>query len=281
MKTPMKTPTEMLPEVLPEDRALALARVLDGWPALPRVGALSTSRQGGVSEGAWGLAGGGAGGLNLGLHVGDVRERVLANRARLLSLTGVPILWLDQVHGTAVIDADSFINEEAGPAPPCADAAVCTRPGLALSVMTADCLPVLLTDAEGRCIGAAHAGWRGLCAGVIEATIQAMRHRLAPHAPIRAWLGPAIGPRAFEVGEEVRQAFLDQDRQAASGFTSGRASGKWLADLAVLARQRLRACGIDDVQGGKHCTFEAPERFYSHRRDRVSGRMASLIWIRP
>ena len=251
------------------------------WPAPARVCSLSTQRFGGVSEGSWGLAGGARGGLNLGQHVGDAALDVQTNRDRLRSVVGVPIQWLEQVHGTRVFNADDVIsqNEESTPSAPVADAAICTQAGRALCIMTADCLPVLFSDQHGQCIGAAHAGWRGLQAGVLETTVAAMRSRLGGQTPLLAWLGPAIGPQAFEVGEEVRQAFVHHDRQALSAFARAKAPGKWLADLEALARQRLQACGAIAVYGGGMCTVSDPARFYSYRRDRISGRMASLIWL--
>ncbi|MEY4862219.1 MAG: peptidoglycan editing factor PgeF [Pseudomonadota bacterium] len=251
------------------------------WPAPVRVRCLSTQRAGGVSEGAWGLAGGARGGLNLGMHVGDAALDVQTNRDRLRSVVGVPIQWLEQIHGTRVFNADEAMGQSAEPVSPTpvADAAVCTQAGRALCIMTADCLPVLFSDLDGHCIGAAHAGWRGLQAGVLEATVCAMRARLGAQAPLLAWLGPAIGPQAFEVGEEVREAFAHHDRNALSAFARAKAPGKWLADLEKLARQRLQACGGIAVYGGGMCTVNDPVRFFSHRRDRVSGRMASLIWL--
>lgn len=257
------------------------------WTPTPRVSALSTTRLGGYSQGPWGRADGQPGGLNLGAHVGDSPTEVAANRARLHALVGVPILWMEQLHGIEVFDADVDAAPGSGDAlascsphlVPRADAAVCTRPGRALCVMTADCLPVLLSDEQGRCIGAAHAGWRGLQGGVLEATVRAMRHRLPDQSELLAWLGPAIGPRAFEVGEEVREAFMRHDARAAESFRATGQPGKWWADLFLLARQRLADCGVSQVTGGGVCTFEDPRRFYSHRRDRLTGRMASLIWI--
>lgn len=234
------------------------------WPAPSRVRALFTTREGGISQGPYA-------GLNLGTHVGDDPVAVAENRRRLVVSEGLPgePLWLEQVHGTEVVVAASL------PAtPPRADAAVTQESGLVLSVMTADCLPVLLCDTEGQVIATAHAGWRGLCDGVLERTVAAMQ--LDPER-LLAWLGPAIGPSAFEVGAEVRAAFLARDAGAASAFVAR--GDKYLADLYRLARQRLAACGLGAVYGGGDCTFGDAARFYSYRRDGQTGRMAGLIWL--
>jgi len=249
--------------------------IVPEWSAPSAVHALVTTRAGGVSAGPFGLQDGSPGGLNLGLHVGDDPAAVSENRARLERILPAPVRWLEQVHGTAVHDADAPWNGTL----PVADAAVTLRPGVVLAVMTADCLPILLADEDGRGVGVAHAGWRGLAAGVAEATVDALRARLGPDARLTAWLGPAIGPSAFEVGDEVRQAFCDDDLAAASAFVPGAAPGKWWADLYALARRRLAARGVVQVGGGQACTVTAPQHFYSHRRDRRSGRMASLIWL--
>jgi len=245
------------------------------WRAPSAVRALVTTRTGGVSEGAFGLQGGAPGGLNLGLHVGDDPGAVAENRARLERFLPGPVRWLAQIHGTGVHDADAPWDG----VPPVADAAITLRPGVVLAVMTADCLPILLADEAGRGVAVAHAGWRGLAAGVAEATVDALLARLGQSATLTAWLGPAIGPRAFEVGDEVRQAFCDADPESSSSFVPGLAPGKWWADLYALARRRLAARGVVRVDGGTACTVSEPQRFYSHRRDRRSGRMASLIWL--
>lgn len=237
------------------------------WPAPPRVRAAVTTRLGGVSQPPYDS-------LNLGDHVGDDPVAVASNRRRLGTLIpDLPAepLWLNQVHGTRCLNADSA---QAGTE---ADAAVTEKPGVVCAVLTADCLPVLLCDRAGSVVGVAHAGWRGLLAGVIESTVTAM-HR--PGAELLAWLGPAIGPAAFEVGEEVRAAFLVRDPRAATSFRAG-AEGKWLCDLYALARQRLAALEVTAVSGGGSCTHEDARRFYSFRRDGVTGRMASLIWLAP
>ena len=254
----------------------ALPGLSPQWPVPARVRAFVTVRAGGVSAGAFGLDGGAPGGLNLGDHVGDDPVSVAENRARLRAMLPGPVRWLQQVHGTAVHDADApWDGEEA----PVADAAVATRPGTVLAVMTADCLPILLADASGRAVGAAHAGWRGLAAGVAETTVDALRARVGADAPLLAWLGPAIGPAAFEVGDEVREAFCDADAASAHAFAPGAAPGKWWADLYALARRRLASRGVDRIHGGGLCTVADPRRFYSHRRDRRSGRFASLVWL--
>lgn len=232
------------------------------WPAPPRVRALQTLRQGGVSTGPYTS-------LNLGDHVGDVAENVAANRQRVgLALPASP-LWLTQVHGTRVVDA-----AVATPAVE-ADGVMAKAPGVVCAVMTADCLPVLFCDRRGTVVAAAHAGWRGLCGGVLEETVAAMG--VAPSS-ILAWLGPAIGPQAFEVGGEVREAFLQTDGAAESAFAPGQ-GGKWLGDLYQLARLRLRRMGITAIYGGTECTYSDATRFFSYRRDGVTGRMASLIWL--
>lgn len=237
------------------------------WTVSPRVHACATTRGGGLSSGAYA-------GLNLATHVGDTAALVAANRALLrqtLRLPGEPV-WLEQVHGTEVVDLDA----ETPTATPCADASLTRAPRRVCAVLTADCLPVLLCERQGEAVAAVHAGWRGLLAGIIEQAVA----RLAPPARIAAWLGPAIGPRAFEVGPEVREAFIAASAGAEVAFTPAPA-GRWLADLHSLARQRLRQAGVADISGGVHCTFSDPERFYSYRRDGRCGRMASLIWLDP
>lgn len=232
------------------------------WPAPANVRAAQTTRQGGVSRAPFET-------LNLGGHVGDDPGQVSANRARLQAALELPAepVWLTQVHGVEVVPA------AAGSA--CADASWADRPGVVCSIMTADCLPVLLCDDGGEVVAAAHAGWRGLVAGVLEATVAAM-HR--PPQRLLAWLGPAIGPDAFEVGDEVRQRFLAADAGAADCFQPSPA-GRWLADLYALARRRLAQAGVEAVYGGEYCTVGQPELFFSYRRDGRTGRMASLIWL--
>ncbi len=254
----------------------SLPLLVPHWPVASRVRALVTTREGGLSSGPFGLAGGQPGGLNLGEHVGDDPDAVRGNRARLAAVLPAPVNWLHQVHGTRVFRATAGIATDP---PPEADAAVTAQAGVVLAVMTADCLPILLADAQGTVVGIAHAGWRGLAAGVAEATVDAMRGWLPPARPLVAWLGPAIGPGAFEVGEEVRAAFCDVDAAASEAFVPAAGGGKWLADLYRLARLRLARCGVEAVHGGGRCTVSDPQRFYSHRRDGRSGRMVSLIWI--
>ncbi|WP_316153496.1 peptidoglycan editing factor PgeF [Cupriavidus sp. BIC8F] len=258
------------------------AWLVPDWPAPARVRALSTTRQGGVSKGPYGLAGGAPGGLNLGTHVGDDPADVARNRARLAACLPSMPQWLEQVHGCAVATVD-HVAAPGAPVPQ-ADASLAAAPGHVCAVMTADCLPVLLCDAQGTVVGAAHAGWRGLCSGVIEATLSRMQAAAGAGAPRwLAWLGPAIGPDAFEVGAEVRDAFLAQaraDEQAAvaAAFRAG-APGKYLADIYALARMRLARAGCTEVYGGDACTVAEAGRFYSYRRDGVTGRMASLVWL--
>lgn len=233
------------------------------WPAPARVHACATTRLGGVSTGPYAS-------LNLAGHVGDEPAAVAANRRLLREALRLPAepLWLEQVHGTAVVDATQAAAE-------CrADASIAVQPGVVCVVMTADCLPLLLCDKAGSRVAAVHAGWRGLESGVIEATVK--RLGVAP-GELLVWLGPAIGPEAFEVGDEVRAAFVAHDLAAAAAFKPSPA-GRWLADLYTLAHQRLAGCGVQAVYGGGLCTYSDAARFYSYRRDGATGRMASLIW---
>jgi polyphenol oxidase len=234
------------------------------WPAPAAVRALQTRRGGGVSSGAFAS-------LNLGDHVGDDPLAVAANRRRLGAALQLPAepQWLDQVHGTRVValpDASSH---------PQADACWAVRPGVVCAVLTADCLPVLLCADDGSAVAAAHAGWRGLAAGVLEATVAALP---APPGRCLAWFGAAIGPAAFEVGPEVRAALIAADAGCAPAFTRGR-EDRWHADLYALARRRLLRAGVGAVYGGGLCTAGDAAAWFSHRRDGRSGRMASLIWI--
>ena len=247
--------------------------ILPQWGSpLPTVGALSTTRACGFSSAPYD-DGQGGGGLNLGAHVGDAMENVRRNRARLRRHLPAEPVWLNQVHGTRVVDATQAAEATE------ADASFTTQPGVVCAIMTADCLPVLFADKAGKAVGAAHAGWRGLAAGVLENTVARMRE--AGAADILAWLGPAIGPAHFEVGEEVRQAFVDRSAPHAEAFAPIAARpGKYLADLYRLATQVLQAAGVVDVRGGRFCTVAEPRRFYSYRRDGTTGRMASLIWLR-
>jgi YfiH family protein len=232
------------------------------WNVPPNVRALQTTRQGGASLAPWDS-------FNLGDHVGDAPATVAANRTSLRRcLPGEPV-WLNQVHGTFAVDVDFAPDGAEG------DAALARRPGRVCVVMTADCLPVLLCDRHGTVVAAAHAGWRGLLGGVLERTVAAMA---VDGADILAWLGPAIGAQCFEVGGEVRAAFVSADPDAAQAFVPG-AAGKWLCDIYLLARQRLQRAGVTAISGGGECTVSDAGRFFSYRRDGVTGRMASLIWL--
>lgn len=234
------------------------------WPAPVNVRALITTRQGGVSAAPYAS-------FNLGDHVGDDPVLVGKNRHDLTAILPAPPAWLTQVHGTLVLDA-STVTETA----PKADASIARAPGVVSVVMTADCLPVLLCDRAGTVVASAHAGWRGLLDGVLERTIESMA---VPAAELLAYLGPAIGPATFEVGDEVRQAFVAHSALAADAFVASSHAGKWLADLYLLARQRLQVMGVNAVYGGQYCTYTDVERFFSYRRDGITGRMASLIWL--
>jgi len=232
------------------------------WPAPSTVRAFSTLRQGGVSQGPWAS-------LNLAQHVGDDPAAVDENRRRLGAALGLPATpgWLQQVHGTRVLDA--------GAADRCGDASTTDQSGQVCVVMTADCLPVLFCNRAGTRVAAAHAGWRGLLSGVLEATIARFDDR---PDDLLVWLGPAIGPGAFEVGEEVRSAYLTDDAAAERHFRAAR-PGHWWADLYGLARGRLHRAAVTAVSGGEHCTYSDPARFFSYRREAITGRMATLIWL--
>ena len=247
--------------------------IVPTWDAPRRVRALFTTRPGGFSSGRFGAGDGG--GMNVGLGSGDDRDLVFANRARLARVLPAGPAWLQQVHGATAIDARLALDGSF----PEADASWTTTPGRVCAVQVADCLPVLLCDRDGTRVAAAHAGWRGLCAGVLEATIAA--GALRPERTM-AWLGPAIGPRRFEVGDDVREAFIDAAGPTVDETRAAfvpHAQGKWLADLPKLARIRLRAAGVRDVRASDLCTVADPGRFYSYRRDGVTGRMVALIWI--
>lgn len=243
--------------------------LLPDWPAPANVRAATSTRQGGVSQPPFDS-------FNLGGHVGDDPAAVAANRKKLgevLALPNAPY-WLSQVHGTTVVSLDG----EPGGLPE-GDASTTTQANTVCAVLTADCLPVLFCDRQGTQVAAAHAGWRGLAAGVLEATVASFN--TAPENLI-AWLGPAIGPQVFEVGDEVRQAFCQIEPRAAAAFMaidSDANEKKWLADVYQLARQRLVSVGVENVYGGGRCTFTEAETFYSFRRDSNTGRMVSLIWF--
>lgn len=251
---------------------MSLPLLRPDWPAPAAVQAVVTTRAGGVSPAPWDS-------LNLGTHVGDDPARVADNRARLqaalmaIAPCSAP-QWLNQVHGTVVVEAEPDAARRAALVP-AADAVTTTVPGLPCVVMTADCLPVFFCDRAGTRVAVAHAGWRGLCDGVLEATVA----RFAAPGEVLSWLGPAIGPAAFEVGEEVRAAFLAQDAGVAHAFRPSPNAGRWLADLYALARARLAAAGVTAVSGGGLCTVSDRERFFSYRRDGQTGRMASVIWL--
>ena len=235
------------------------------WPAPPSVCCLATTRLGGLSRGQYAS-------FNVGDHVGDDPLVVAVNRAKVAAQVRSEPVWLRQVHGTRVINAAEYLSPAL---PPEADAAFSRQAGVGCTVMTADCLPVLLCDEAGTVVAAVHAGWRGLLDGVLEATISAMG---VPGEKLLAWLGPAIGPRAFEVGDEVRRAFVTASVAATSAFQPT-ISGKWLADIYALARQRLAGRGVLRVFGGNLCTASDGERFFSYRRDGQTGRMATMIWL--
>ena len=244
--------------------------IIPDWPAPANVKALQTTRRGGISGTPYDS-------LNLGDHVGDAPLAVERNRILLNTLLPSEPVWLEQVHGTNVVNADMT------DCLPQADACIARHRAAVCVVMTADCLPLLLCDKQGSVVGAVHAGWRGLAAGIIEATVREMD--VAPQ-DLMAWLGPAISQQAFEVGEEVRALFVDANRQAAAAFTpsplmgEGKGEGdKWLADIYMLARLRLNALGITQIYGGKYCTYRESEKFFSYRRDGVTGRMGAFIWL--
>lgn len=237
--------------------------LIPDWPAPPNVKALQTTRQGGFSLPPYQS-------LNLGDHVNDPPHTVSRNRQQLSQLLPSEPLWLKQTHSTTVVRAD-----QAG-CHPKADASFATRPGAVCCVMTADCLPVLFCDHQGTRIAAAHAGWKGLANGILEQSIQQLG---LPASELMAWLGPAISQPCFEVGNEVRQCFIAHDAAAEQAFQAGNSPNKWQADLYLLARQRLQRAGIHAIYGDSDCTYRQPERYFSYRRDGVTGRMASLIWL--
>jgi len=236
------------------------------WPVPARVRALCTVRAGGVSLPPYKS-------LNLGQRVGDVPAALAENLRRVQGAAGLPSApeWLQQVHGQAVVDLDL-------PGPREADAAYTRTVGRVCAIQTADCLPVLFAARDGSVVGAAHAGWRGLAAGVLEETLAALTQASPPGTEFLAWLGPAISPAHFEVGQEVREAFVGPDIDAEIAFIDN-ARGRWQCDLYTLARRALARTGIAEIYGGEHCTYAETQRFYSYRRDGQTGRMASLIWI--
>jgi polyphenol oxidase len=240
--------------------------IVPHWPAHERVRAVSTTRLGGTSLPPFDS-------LNLGQHTCDTAHALGANLCFLdeAALLHARPQWLKQVHGTRAVDLDD--DRLGGEIE--ADAAIARHGNRVCAIQTADCLPVLFAASDGSCVGAAHAGWRGLAGGVLEQTVAALR---TPPAELHAWLGPAIGPTAYEVGDEVRAAFVAHDSQASGAFERN-ATMRWMCDLFSLARQRLAAAGVTQVFGGGVCTYSNPRRFYSFRRDGRTGRMASLIWL--
>jgi polyphenol oxidase len=235
------------------------------WPAPAHVRALITTRSGGVSTGAYAT-------LNLGFATEDDQAHVAQNRARLCTLLPQAPRWLRQVHGAKVVEADELTERVD------ADASFARGIGTVCAILIADCLPILLTNRSGTIVGAAHAGWRGLAAGVIDNAVEAMGHYDARPDELLAYIGPGIGPDAFEVGDDVYAAFVRADAPAREAFKPLR-TGKWHADLFTLARRALERSGVRSIYGGGLCTYSDPERFYSYRRDKITGRMAALIWI--
>ncbi|MEW6293458.1 MAG: peptidoglycan editing factor PgeF [Pseudomonadota bacterium] len=236
--------------------------IVPDWPAPANVRALVTTRHGGVSAGSYAS-------FNLGDHVGDDPAAIAENRRLLRARLPAEPIWLKQVHGTCCVDAAKAASGAE------ADAAFTRSPGVVCAVLTADCLPILLCDDRGTVVAAAHAGWRGLAAGVIESTVAAME---VPGERLLAWLGPAIGPRHFEVGGEVRDVLIARDPEAANAFVA-RPAGKWFCDIYRLAAQRLASLGVCRLASADFCTVRDTGRFFSYRRDGATGRMASLIWL--
>lgn len=237
--------------------------IVPSWPAPAHIRALITTRSGGTSIGAYAS-------MNLGASVEDNSASVHANRRLLKQLLPAEPKWLRQIHGTHVVNAETLTHAVE------ADASIAITPGCVCVVLVADCLPILITDRTGSRVAAAHAGWRGLAAGIIENTVQALA---TPARNLLVYLGPAIGPSKFEVGDDVRNAFVALDPAASAAFQVAHGTGKWRADLFQLARQRLAKLGLPEVYGGGQCTYSDPVRFFSHRRDKVTGRMAALVWI--
>lgn len=242
--------------------------IVPNWPAPENIHALFTTRAAGSDEGSRGAYAG----LNLADHVQDDPQAVQRNRNILRQHLPADPCWLTQVHGSRAVWLGSDQTSWD------ADASMSRNPKQVCAILVADCLPILLCDISGSVIGAAHAGWRGLAAGIIENTVLEMRE-YSPNQEIIAWLGPAIGPQYFEVGEEVRAVFLEHDAAAQSAFLPGKNKRKWYANLFDLARQRLACIGVKRVYSEDLCTFSDPERFYSYRRDGQTGRMAALLWM--
>lgn len=238
--------------------------LIPDWKMATSIAAITSTREHGVSKAPYS-------GLNLGMHVGDDPADVITNRQRLVTASNMPSqpVWLNQTHSTdvAVIGAptDDVVD---------ADASYCETPGVVLSAMTADCLPILLAARDGSAISAVHAGWRGLADGIVENALSHFK------TDVQAWIGPAIGFEAFEIGEEVRKAFCHLHPEYSVAFKPHPSSGKWLADLAKIAEMKLKAAGVEDISQSGLCTYQDPVRFYSYRRDGQTGRMASFIWIK-
>jgi polyphenol oxidase len=241
-----------------------LSWITPDWPAAPRVNAVSTFRHGGVSRGS-------CASLNLAAHVGDDPEAVQTNRHQLAEALGLKRepFWLTQIHGAHVVECSATLRN------PSADASICFEPDAPCCVLTADCLPVLFCDRDATRVGVAHAGWKGLVKGVLEKTVTALN---CPPASIIAWLGPAIGPQSFEVGEEVRARFVAKNPRNEACFKPS-PNGRWLADIYGLARLALIEVGVSSVYGGGLCTYLETDRFFSYRRDPAAGRMATLVWL--
>ena len=245
---------------------MAIPLIIPDWPAPPGVKALSSTRNGGVSLRPWDT-------LNLGDHVGDDPAAVAQNRAAVAALTGLDgrqVHWLEQVHGERVLTLPLIEGRR------CADAATTSRPGEICAILTADCLPVLFCNQKGTQVAVAHAGWRGLLAGVLENTVA----RFEEPESVMAWLGPAIGPESFEVGPEVREGFVQCNAESETCFVhSPHSRHRYLADIYGLARQRLRASGVVQINGGERCTVQESGTFFSFRRDGQTGRQASFVWL--
>lgn len=237
--------------------------ITPNWNAPKQVKALASTRIGGCSKSPYE-------GLNLGMHVGDDPILVQRNRELLQQQTQMPTapVWLNQTHSTVVLEVAQPTNDVLD-----ADGVITSSPNVVCSAMTADCLPVLITNTSGTQVAAVHAGWRGLAGGIVENALKQFSN------DVMLWLGPAIGPQAFEVGEDVLQAFLDYDSKAEAAFVPGKQDGKWLANMATLTRLRMAKLGIDQVFDSGLCTYQDPQRFYSYRRDGVTGRQATFIWI--
>lgn len=257
--------------ILDNDTGLTLIK--PDWPDCPsNVQAFSSTRIGGVSLAPYGDISGDAG-LNLGDHVGDLDESVHLNRACIAEYMPQPVTFLSQIHGNIAVN----LAEHSHANPVRADACYTNLPNQTCVVLTADCLPILLASLDGKYVAAIHAGWRGLAHGVIQNTLQELR--LKTDAEFTAWFGPAIGSDAFEVGQEVLDQFVQQSNEYRTCFKPAKVNGKFLADIFALARHVLHRCGVQRIHGGRYCTYEDETLFYSYRRDGVTGRMASWIWL--